>query len=132
MIRTGRSKAAEKLNPTHPDPRFPGSERGPRAPTTPGYPIEMASYVQPSASSCTAATIWVGVKRLPDRQVRGSVSPVARIFTFEPPMSMTRIVVGGVWLSVAVIVTPVRSLACASDLLGECPPCCSLYHRGAP
>src|SRR5262249_36117297 len=43
MIRTGRTKAAAKVNPAPPGPRFPGSEAGPRAPTTPGYPIEMAS-----------------------------------------------------------------------------------------
>src|SRR5919109_4577419 len=109
MIRTGHPKAAAKLNPTHPGPRFPGSERGPRVPTTPGYPSETASYVQPAANSCTAATSWVGVKRFPDRHDRGSVSPVARIFTFEPPMSITRIVAGGRWLSVAVIGTPVRA-----------------------
>ena len=79
----------------------------------------MASYVQPSASAWTAATIWVGVKRLPDRQVRESVSPVADLHLRTPDVNDQNRR-GGLWLSVAVMDTPVRSAACADNILGTC------------
>src|SRR4029453_8873859 len=106
--------------------------------------MEMASNVQSWASSCTTATICVGVMRLPDGQVRGSVSPVTRILTWEPPMSMTRIVAGGAWLCVAVTDPPPRSPACVSRLRGArhpggiccpeegTPPRAPPHHQGDP
>src|ERR1044071_5530873 len=93
-MRTGHSKAAAKSKPTQPGPRLPGSLIGPFRPTGPGMPIETPSYFQPRASLRTWFTICEGESSLPEGILRGSVSPVARNFTFDPPMSIDRILEG--------------------------------------
>src|SRR5260370_34426669 len=52
--------------------------------------MEIASYVHPRASFLTPATICSGVSVGPETNSRCSSCPVARIFTWVPPTSMTR------------------------------------------
>ncbi len=95
MIRTGRSNAAAKSNPTQPGPRFTGSERGPCAPVSPGYPTDTASKVQSLHSRSAAFTIRCGVRVPPEAILRASEWPVASILTLVPPTSTTRMLEGG-------------------------------------
>src|SRR4051794_23563063 len=91
MIRTGQPNAAAKSNPTQPGAKFPGSDKGPLLPTMPGYPSETASNFQSAVFSPTCCTSVDGDNCLPERNFRGSVSPVSNNFTFAPPTSTTRI-----------------------------------------
>src|SRR5882724_3446282 len=52
--------------------------------------MEITSYFHPRASFLTPAAIRWGVSVGPETNSRGSSCPVARIFTWVPPMSTTR------------------------------------------
>src|SRR5438105_3304416 len=95
MIRTGLPNAAAKLNPTHPDPRFGGSDWGPASPTRPGIPSDTASKAQSAVISSTAATMSCGVMPGPVGWRRGSDRPDASTLTRDPPTSIARIEAGG-------------------------------------
>src|SRR5438874_2014115 len=56
--------------------------------------MDTASYSQPSAKLCTVSTSAAGVNSLPEGAFRGSTCPVARIFTFVPPISTASIDAG--------------------------------------
>src|SRR5262249_6890234 len=86
---TGQLNATSKSNPAHPDPRLTGSASGRFLTTTPGYPIDTASYLQSFARFLTPATICLGVNLGPDGNSRDRFCPVARIFTWVPPTSTT-------------------------------------------
>src|ERR1700721_1553470 len=49
----------------------------------------MTSYFQSWVNSLTPSTIWSGVNLGPEANFRGSVCPIARIFTLCPPTSTT-------------------------------------------
>src|SRR5215471_7989461 len=50
--------------------------------------MDTTSYAQSLASSRTRVTICDGVSSGPEGNFRGALSPVARILTFVPPMSI--------------------------------------------
>jgi hypothetical protein len=86
---TGHLKAASKLKPAHPFPRFHGSKTGLFRRTGPGKPMEMASYFQSATSFRTPTIVRFGVKAGPESNSRCAFRPVARTFTWVPPISIT-------------------------------------------
>src|SRR5215472_1433881 len=105
MTLTGQPKAWRKLNPIQPPPRLWGSRRGHSLMMGPGKPSDTRSNLQSRTDFLTTRTILRGVMVGPDGYFRGSFCPLASIFTFVPPRSMTRIL-GGFARLAAFIVAP--------------------------
>src|ERR1700691_1091249 len=101
MILTGQPSAFLKSKPTQPGPRLCGSATGLSCRTGPGYPIDATEYSQPGMALRTSATIFRGVIFGPEGISMDALWPVARILTWVPPTSRTRIFRDGfvIWVA---------------------------------